>query len=41
MMRASLVVLCFLFSTATASAECAWVLWNYTQIAPKEPQWSL
>jgi hypothetical protein len=28
MMRASLVVLCLLVSVVTASADCAWVLWN-------------
>ena len=28
MMRAILVVLCLLLSAATASAECAWVMWN-------------
>src|SRR5215470_12081740 len=29
MMRAILVVLCVLLSAATASADCAWVLWRY------------
>jgi hypothetical protein len=27
MIRAALIVLYLLFSAATASAECAWVLW--------------
>ena len=30
MIRASLVALCLLLFAATASAECAWVLWSHS-----------
>jgi len=39
MMRAALVVLCLLLSAVTASAECAWVLWNGGRGSDEQMHW--
>src|SRR5437016_8176398 len=41
MRRASLVALCFLLSAATASAECAWVLWLEVYDPASGSEWSV